>query len=44
MMVTVGTSVQHASLLDRYLPQLQRRLPQNATAHVRVQERDQRRD
>ncbi|MEY4561544.1 MAG: hypothetical protein RLZZ618_821 [Pseudomonadota bacterium] len=45
--VAIGTSVQHASLLDRHLPQLQRRLPDRVTAHVRVQERDpseQRRD
>ena len=44
MTVTVGTSVQHASLLDRYLPQLQRRLPEKVAAHVRVQERDGARD
>ncbi len=44
MTVTVGTSVQHASLLDRYLPQLQRRLPEKVAAHVRVQERDRSRD
>ncbi len=40
--VSVGTSVQHAALLDRYLPQLQRRLADKASAHVRVVERDQR--
>lgn len=41
--VTVSASVQNASLLDRHLTLLQRRLPDKATAHVRVQERGPRR-
>ena len=39
--VAVGTSVQHASLMDRYLPQLQRRLADKVSAtHLRVEGSD----
>jgi hypothetical protein len=43
--VAIGTSVQHAGLMDRHLPQLQRRLADKGSqAHLRVQESDAERD
>jgi hypothetical protein len=43
--VAIGTSVQHAGLMDRHLPQLQRRLAdKGSAAHLRVQESDAERD
>lgn len=39
MTVTVGSAVQHALLLERHLPLLQRRVAEKASAHVRVQDR-----
>jgi len=42
--VAIGTSVQHAALMDRHLPQLQRRLAGKVSAHLRVQESHAERD
>lgn len=39
MTVTVGSAVQHALLLERHLPLLQRRVAEKVAAHVRVQDR-----
>ncbi len=40
MSVTIGTSVQHADLMDRHLPKLQRRLAAKVATHLRIVESD----
>jgi hypothetical protein len=44
MTVHMAASAEHAALLDRYLPKLQRRLPERVTTHMRVQEHDEHHD
>jgi len=39
MTVTVAAPSQHAALLERHLPQLQRRLSEKVSTHMRVEER-----
>jgi hypothetical protein len=38
--VDIGTSVQHADLMDRHLPKLQRRLAAKVATHMRIVESD----
>ena len=42
MTVTVAASAQHVGLLERQLPQLQRRLSEKVSTHLRVEERTRR--